>query len=362
MPERSRALLWTAMGATVIFARGDTLFRTDPKGKAETPLAKLPAREQVRALRTDEHGTVLLANVGGKWSWMPLDGKASALTELPCGDGPAQLSADGACVLCRAATVATASTVINLETTKAIVVAIPTVGARLVGAGKDRRIVWADTTAVWAAPPTQPSKKVKVADAPLRGFLPNGAGTRAAGVYLDKVYDSVHTTKPAELLMTFPLDGSGARRKSIKSGIAAEWSHDGEWMLVQDRGSACVVHATGGEYKCWRGYTAASVAPDGRWGLIVGSRERGQTPPPAKKSKKKNKAGKRPPPQVPGEEPSNESENKGEDGEDGADDVEVPPPSGPLALYRANLEGAYTTAPALIVKVIDGAAVWVPGR
>ena len=44
------------------------------------------------------------------------------------------------------------------------------------------------------------------------------------------------------------------------------------------------------------------------------------------------------------------------------DDVEVPPPSGPLALYRAELAGAFSQAPVRIVSVVDGAAVWIPGR
>jgi hypothetical protein len=42
------------------------------------------------------------------------------------------------------------------------------------------------------------------------------------------------------------------------------------------------------------------------------------------------------------------------------DDVAVAPPTGPLSLYRAKLDGPYTEAPTLLVKIVDGAAVWVP--
>lgn len=348
-------------GAYVIFARGDSLIRTDPKGKSETVVAKLATPAPVRALRTDEAGKILLANVGGKWSWMPLDGKASTLTDLPCADGPAQLAADGSCVLCRGATAAQ-SLIVNFATGKSIAIAIPTAGARIVGDATNRKLVWTDAGGVWSSPPNDPRRKTLVApDAPLRGFLPNPAGTRAVGVYTDVIHDSVHTTKPAELLMTFALDGQGARRKSVKSGVAAEWSHDNEWVLLQDRGSACIVHATGGQYKCWRGYTGASIASDGKWALILGSRDKS-----AKKSDKKKKADKKKDKKTdkPGEsEPSNESENRGEsDDELPTDDVEVPPPTGNLSLYRAQLDGAYTTAPAKIISVLDGAAVWVPGQ
>ena len=91
-------------GATVIFARGSSLMRVDPRGRTETEVVKLPAKVSVRALRTDARGSVLLADLGGKWSWMKLDGTQSTLTDLPCADGPAQLAVDGACVLCRSLT------------------------------------------------------------------------------------------------------------------------------------------------------------------------------------------------------------------------------------------------------------------
>lgn len=344
-------------GAYVIFARGEALIKTDPKGKAETELAKLPTNAPVRALRTDEAGKILLANVGGKWSWMPLDGKASTLTDLPCADGPAQLAADGSCVLCRGAT-ATSSLIINLATNVSITIPIPTVGARIVGSAPNRKLVWTDSSGVWSSPPNDPRKKTLVApDSPLRGFLPNPAGTRAVGVYTDVIHDSVKTTKPAELLMTFALDGKGARRKTVKAGVAAEWSHDNEWLLLQDRGSACIVHATGGQYKCWKGYTGASISSDGKYALILGSRTKAAAPKKSKKADKKKKK-KNDDPQA---EPSNESENRGGDDDMPTDDVEVPPPTGALSLYRAQLEGAYTTAPAKIISVLDGAAVWVPG-
>ena len=58
------------------------------------------------------------------------------------------------------------------------------------------------------------------------------------------------------------------------------------------------------------------------------------------------------------DEPSDEPE--GPDAPPIDDDVTVAPPSGPLSLFRVRLEGAFTDRPALLVKVIDGAAVWVP--
>ncbi|MFN0248195.1 MAG: hypothetical protein ACKV2T_14990 [Kofleriaceae bacterium] len=343
-------------GAYVIFARGESLLRTDPKGKGEREIAKLPTKAPVRALRTDEAGKILLANVAGKWSWMPLDGTTSTLTELPCADGPAHLATDGSCVLCRGAT-PTSSLIINFATNNSITIPIPTTGARIVGSPPDRKLVWNDASGVWASPPNDPRKKTLVAPtAPLRGFLPNPAGTRAVGVYSDVIHDSPHTTKPAELLMTFALDGQGARRKTVKAGVVADWSYNNEWLLMQDRTSACIVHAAGGQYKCWKGFTAASISNDGKWALILGSREKAASA--TKKSSRKNAKKNNTEPRG---EPSNESENRAGAEDEISDDVEVPLPTGNLSLYRAQLDGAYTTAPAKIISVLDGAAVWIPG-
>ena len=165
--------------------------------------------------------------------------------------------------------------------------------------------------------------------------------------------------------MGFQLDGEGARRKAIKAGVPLMWSHDSEWVLVQDGGQACLMHATGGEYKCWRGYTAASISSDGKFGVFLGNRDGShkQTPekdPKPKKGKKPAPKKAEPPPPPPPPPPPDEP---GESEEDGASeaDVAVPPPAGPLSIFRARLEGsAFTESPALIVKVADGAAVWVP--
>ena len=327
-------------GGYVIYVRGSSLYKADPRGRGETELAKLPDKVTVRALRTDASGQVLLADLGGTWSWMPLDGSTTTLSALPCADGPAQLAEDTGCVLCRAQK---GSMLVHLATGKTYPYDIPPAGARISGPAGAHKLVWADGNGVWTAPPGEPKKATKVApDAPLRGFLPSPDGTRALGIYPDQIYTDTHHTKPADVLMTFQLDGQGARRKAIANAVPVEWSHDSQWVLVQDGASACILRAGGGEYKCWKGYTAASIAPDGKFGLVLGNRDG---------SKK----------QTPAKAPAGEGE--GEDAEAPPPaDVYVAPPSGPLALYRVKLEGSpYTESPVLVTKNIDGAAVWVPG-
>ena len=129
------------------------------------------------------------------------------------------------------------------------------------------------------------------------------------------------------------------------------------------------------------GYTAASIAPDGKFGLFLGNRDGSHRQTPgkpdkhakhakhdqhakhakhAKHDRHANHAQPQPPPDQ--DEPAEDAGGDGDEPGDAGDDVAVPPPSGPLSLFRARLEGsAYTESPALVVKIVDGAAVWVPG-
>jgi hypothetical protein len=355
----------------VIFARGTTLYKTDAKGKNETELATLPDKSTVRALRTDALGKILLADIGGTWSWMPLDGSTKSLTSLPCDAGPAQLAEDGLCVLCRQKK--SGSIIVNLASGKVTPVDVPTTGARLAGQGAERKLVWADDKGVWTASPAAPKKATKAApDAPLRNFAPSPDGAHALGTFKGEVFETPKVKKPGEILMVFALDGEGAQRKMIQNGVPVEWSHDSKWILVQDGASACIMQAAGGQYKCWRGYTAAALASDGKYALILGNRDgsKKQNKDDKKKSSKKaskkdskKKTPKKEPEPEPDEAPADETgdvEGEGSDDDMPADDVAVAPPSGPLALYIAQLDGAFTTSPKLVSKVVDGAAVFVP--
>lgn len=342
--------------SAVVFVRGSSLIKSDGRGRNETEIATFPAKAQVRALRTDALGKILLADVGGTWSWMPLDGSAKTLTELPCNHGPAQLSDDGRYVLCRAKG-GTGSLVVNLVTGKLTPLAVPTLGARLIGnTGNERKLIWADKGALWSAIAPRLDKPTKVAkEAPARGLLVAPDGTHATGVYAGEVFESPKVKKAAEVLMLFSLDGEGARRKAIQDGVPVDWSLDGKWILIQDRANACIMLVAGGQYKCWRGYTATSISPDGRHALLLGNRASDKD-----KSDKKKKKGKKA--------PDPEEDARGEEAEGDAhgdepmptDDVAVPPPGGAVSLYRAALDGAYTKSPALVARVVEGAAVWIP--
>jgi hypothetical protein len=344
----------------VVFVRGNALMRSDAKGRNETELATLPARGGgVRALHTDAIGKILVADIGGTWSWMPLDGSTKTLTDLPCEAGPAQLSDDGRYVFCRKGT---GSLVVNLVTGKLTPLPVPTLGARMLGnTGNTRKLVWADKGAVWAAVAPRLANPTQVApQAPLRGLSPSPDGTHALGVYAGDVFEGVRKKVPGETLMAFSLDGQGAQRKVIQNGVPVDWSRDSKWALVQDGAKACIMLVAGGQYKCWRGYTAVSIAPDGRYALVLGNRSSDSDKKADKKSKKKSKKKADEPAPDDGETGEAAEGDAGGDAPLPTDDVAVPPPDGPRSLYRVQLEGAYTKSPALVARVVEGAAVWIP--
>lgn len=357
---------------SLVFARGNTLYKTDAKGKTETELATLPSNGPVRALRIDALGKVLLIDVGGSWSWLPLDGSTTTPKDLPCDEGPAQLAEDGLRVLCRAKPTGNAkesSILVTLATGKVTPVGIPPATSHVAGIGIERRLVWADASAVWSARADALAKATKVAPAaPLRNFSVSPDGAHGLGVYAGDVYENARRKKPGETLMVFALDGRAAQRKVIQNGVPVEWSHDSQWVLVQDGASACIMRVDGGQYKCWKGYTAASISPDGKYALVFGNRDGGKKQDrdnkadkkkSSKKGDKKSKVKKAPDPEPPSDEGEPENESEGGDDEP-TDDVAVAPPNGQLSLYRAQLDGAYTKSPALVMRVVDGAAVWIP--
>jgi hypothetical protein len=216
---------------------------------------------------------------------------------------------------------------------------VPGASAHLTQAGGQRSLVWSDSGAVRAAPITD-RKRVRVVapEAPLRGLVVAPDGIRAVGVYLAPPVGQPKVEAAREQLMGFPLDGSTARRRLLRDGVVVDWSWDSAWLLIQDGGKACIARAVGGEYKCWKGYTAVSISRDGAWGLVLGPRDGvagGDDAAPAR------------------------VEERGGDDLGEVDDSKVALPTGPLSLYRVWLPGTYTERPAAAEREVDGAAVWL---
>lgn len=338
--------------ARVLVARGDALWLTDARGKAPpTPIVGLPAPATgVRTIRTDAGGGNVLVELDGRWWWAPvsLDGRRNELQELPCGAGPARFTRKGDLVLCTGAD--GEALIVRLRDHKLFPRAVPAAGAAFIERDGVRELVWSDGTAVLAAPLADAKKVRTLAPAaPLRGLLAAPDGSRAVGVYKDHPLKSRGRVEAEERdqLFGFALDGTGARRRLIRDGVVIDWSWDARWLLVQDGAKACIARALGGQFKCWKGFTAVSISPDGAWALVLGPRAGADA---AAAPEERASGGS-------GESASGEG---GEGDHDEAEDDALGLPPGPLSLYRAKLAGPYTERPALVETLIDGAAVWLP--
>ena len=335
----------------VVFARGTSLWLTDGKGKGPAvELATLPGpAADVRQIRTDATGTTILVDVAGRWFWarMPAadlpkpEAPPATLAELPCGAGAARLSLAGDCVVCASATGKTL--LVRLDDGKSFARDLPGASIALTERDGKRELVWIADGAVRAAPiADRKAMRVVVPEAPSRGLVVAPDGKRAVGVYLAPPTGQPKTDAPRDQLFSFALDGGTARRRLLRDAVVLDWSWDSQWLLMQDGGKACVARAVGGEYKCWKGFTAVSLSPDGAWALVLGPRDGAAAPG--------------------DDDGGDDGPGEGEGGDDDSDDAgeaTVALPTGPLSLYRARLPGTYTERPVLIERVVDGAAAWL---
>lgn len=298
-------------GASVVFARDASLWKTDPKGKGPaTELVALPGKaSDVRMIRSDAAGKVVLFDLGGAWYWARPGAEVATPESLPCADAPARLTADARVVICSDA--GGKALLIGLVTGKVVHWPAPAAGARIITTDGTRELLYADGDGVWAAPLKKPEARRSLApEAPLRGFLAAPDGARAAAITPGHVYEKKQKID-AEVLSGFALDGKASRRMLHRDSSVIDWSWDSKWLLVQLGDEACITRATGGQYKCWSGYRAQSLAPDGSFALLLGKRK-------------------------------------------DSDDATL------SSLYRAELSGAYTERPALVETLVDGAALWLP--
>jgi hypothetical protein len=115
--------------------------------------------------------------------------------------------------------------------------------------------------------------RVLAPHAPTGALLVAPTGDRAVGVYADRDQGA---DQGADALYAFRIDGTGVRRKLMRSADPIAWSADGAWLLVQQQREACLVRAVGGEYKCWNRYQAAAIAPDGQHALLTKPGDKGR--------------------------------------------------------------------------------------
>lgn len=293
----------------VLFGRGDSLYTIGPDQKdkpVEVVSLGRPAAEMT-SLEADATGAVVLIGFGNAWAFARLtaDGTVNKPTAIDC-PGTARISPRGDCAVCD-----------EPDGTFSLIPFAP-------GAKKTPRppqskdtafldpygleLAFTDDTGIWALPVRRKAKRRRLAEsAPQGGLLISPLGDRAVAAY-----PSTDDPKSEPTLFTFALNGKGVRRRLNRNGVALAWSRDGTWLLVRDGIRACLVKATGGQYKCWKKYEGATIAPDGAFAVVRRDAEQANG--------------------------------------DGAFD-----------LFLAKVAGAYTESPREFLRNTAGVALWLPG-
>ena len=278
------------------------------------------------------------------------------------------------CVPCRKARAIGHRSIVNLDDGKTHAGRHAAPGARLVGSGADRMLVWADDSGVWTAPPANLKTRPSVApEAPLRGFS-RQPRRHARARRLRRRGLRRRAPQEARRRARWRSRSTAGRAPQVdQGGVPLEWSHDSQWVLVQDGGER-VHHARESAASTSAG--AASPPrrsrPTAGGRSLLGNREARRRRPrrsprqaasarltaqaastPAEAARPR-RASRRPPDRRDDREPD---EPRRDTPTTTSRSRRRPARS---SLYRARLEGAFTIAPTLIVKIVDGAAVWVP--
>jgi hypothetical protein len=284
----------------IVFVRENALWRVSAEGgEGAVEVAALGA-ETVTGLVASPAGDAVLVEFGERVGWVSLTGARAALRPLDCRP-PARFSPDGRYVSCTAPGTAAKIAVYALPTEQRSLVDVP--AAQVVGFISGSRLVVADDAGIWAVPTEPGAQRALLAPhRPSGGLLIGPHGRRAVGVYPPL---SDHKSPG---LYVFRLDGQGVRRRLLPDATAVAWSRDDRWVAVQGERSACLVRATGGQYKCWKRFQALSMSPDGTYMLM------------GKPSEKE----------------------------------------GRLDLFRGERDGVRPAAPRLLERAITGPAVWIP--
>jgi dipeptidyl aminopeptidase/acylaminoacyl peptidase len=300
---------WADPGDSIVFVRDQALWHMPADGSsAAVELATLAGQAgPVTRLAASPRGDAVLVEMGAQVAWVPLTatGRGSGLRPLDC-QAPARFSPDGKHVACTGPGAQLALYALPGER-RSVMLDMPAV--RALGFVDASRVAVADEAGIWAVPMQQREQRLLVAPHRPSGVLLIGPrGRRAVGVY-----PPLESHKSPGLYV-FRLDGKGTRRRLLPEAEPVAWSQDERWVAVQDEKSACLVRATGGQYKCWKHYHALSLSPDGNHVLLAKS-------------------------------PEDETDTHG---------------SGRVDLYRGEGDGVRPVAPRLLQRGVTGPAVWVP--
>ena len=208
-------------------------------------------------MQASANGRLLVVDVGGIAGWVQPGEGLRKVAVAPC-NGPGRAAPDGSKLLCAGGP---ATTVIQPSVWRAHELDVSPEQASFLGPDANE-ILFADAQGIAAADARHPNELRRLAPhAPTSHLMPSPDGKRAVGRYQNE--DGAFT------LNVFLLDGKAAKRRLGQDSLPITWAPDSQWLLVQSDKLACIARAVGGEYKCWRGYTALAFSPDSAHVLLA---------------------------------------------------------------------------------------------
>ena len=251
---------------SIVFAEGSSLWRTATNGKTE-PVEIVTLgfdAAQVHSIESTSDGRVLLIQTDKAVYWAVPDGDSPvAPNEIEC-HGAADLAKDGNCAACLDAT----GKIVLHRFQPTAKKTVRDITAHQVHFLDGFDLLTSDDDGLWSISINKPENTIHLAEELPGPVLPSPDGKRALGVFDAEDPQNPGSTRPT--LFVFRIGASGdAKRRLGWNAVPIAWSWDSEWAVVQEAESACIVRAAGGEYKCWEGYTAVSIAPDGSFGLFT---------------------------------------------------------------------------------------------
>lgn len=231
----------------VVYAKAGALWLRAGDGKGDSvELAPLPTKGPVASIQVGPTMRGALVQVADRWFWLAFR-KGKEARELRCKDKTV-LSPNGRCIICGDGG---GKTLLYILGKRIRSIKLPFAASAYDFAGSDR-IAIADNKGIWTMAPKGKRRRRLSKHTPEGSFTISPNGHRAVGLYQE----------PTEGLYSFRLDGRATRRRLLAEGRPMGWSRDSQWLLIQQQTGACVVRATGGQYKCWNKYEALALSAD----------------------------------------------------------------------------------------------------
>lgn len=259
----------------ILFGRGKSLWRIAARGGEAVEIVRLGfAARNITALDAGARGRGLLISAGDEHYFARVGPNAEPVDARLACRGRATLSGNGRFVLCLRHDDAIVLRRLHPGDIKARKIGAKGRLATLRG-GRIDQVVAVTERGLESFPISRRrSRELLARQSPQRDLLIAPDGRRAVAVFADAPAEGEEGGEPVFSIYQFLLDGKGVKRKLISNATAVKWSRDSRWVLSVGPRQTCVARARGGQYRCWKGFRAADLAPSGDGVLLLRGKPR----------------------------------------------------------------------------------------